>query len=229
MKKLILALLSIFIIGMLTACQSISTLANAGTTTNTEIAQHTDSTDTFVSPNRLFFTDIESYNKYVSETELPDSFVTAEELACFGTFVGFCSVSDFYNEDYSYYHYSFIDPNGVDLMIVIKNTPYDDSIELNALTVSSNMTDMRNLNKAQSGIITHNNISYLYSSVSNLYSIRFSIDGVYFKLECSGGFGKYPTNKQETVITRLLSITTEKATGAIADIQAAISNTESKS
>lgn len=229
MKKLILVLLSIFVFCTLAACQASNISANAGTTNSTEIAQHTDSTDTFVSPNRLFFNDIESYNKYVSETELPDSFVTAEELACFGTFDGFCSVSDFYNEDYSYYHYSFIDPNGVDLMIVIKNTPYDDSIELNALTVSSNMTDMRNLNKAQSGIITHNNISYLYSSVSNLYSIRFSIDGVYFKLECSGGFSKYPTDGQETMLTRLLSITTEKASGAIADIQAAISNIETKS
>lgn len=221
MKKFLI-LLIIFVFFYLSACNASQLPKNTDMETKGTIIQCSDETfyeDVF--PNNLYFTDVESYNDYLAETNLPKNFVTAEALKCIGSFYGFLGQSDFHNYDYSEYYYILTDANQKNIGFYIDHTQDEPLTSTNILTITDGMKDMRFLDTDQSGIIVRNGVTYQYRQ-GWLISIKWYQKGIEFTIGFNYDEVVAPLGKNESFLNQLFSLSDVSLTNVMKVFESAL-------
>lgn len=112
------------------------------------------------------------YTKFIKIADLPENFVTYDELSHFGSFSAFICTSDSSRNDYSRYSYKFIDDNGVKFNISISPAGSGPSHRPEDLMISDTSSKGITINKSNmlhapsdSRIVyTYGGIEYQYIS-----------------------------------------------------------------
>ena len=150
----------------------------------------------------------EDYNAYLEEGdgEIPDYFVTAEELRPFGSFQSMTS-------DFNYvisYQYDLTAQNGERIRISIRNRAVSKSGISAKGTLDPDLVgaDMRTLTEEVYGSIVRQGVQYQYYE-GKLDSISWMTEDYRFWLSFPEGQTQYPALPEDALLSRLVSVSEE--------------------
>ena len=145
---------------------------------------------------------IDEYNEFIKSEQLPDNFVTYENIKQIGEFKNLTVRSYYYFGDFSAYHYELIDPSGYEVFFNI--TTDDEEYKDYPNTSDVNPQNMRELNKQASGTLKydHNKLKYSYFN-GKLRTIQWRSQGVQYVLSVSD----YP-DTSDTFTGKLMNLET---------------------
>ncbi|MBE6655066.1 MAG: hypothetical protein E7608_06375 [Ruminococcaceae bacterium] len=154
----------------------------------------------------------ENYSLYLSflnSNNIPKDFITYDQISDIGIFSHFVCLSNADLGDYSHYVYFVKDNNDFNLSVYVERI--EDIISTENVLMNENPLDYRNISTEEKGVIIANGVKYVY-----VKGQLFSIDIQYgnFKITLDGNLMDYPTNGEDTFISRLLSPATAKAAAA---------------
>lgn len=145
---------------------------------------YTDTTLTGEIP-LLTIEDIDMYNKFISQTDLPENFVYYNDIKEFGEFDTLVFLCDIRRGEYTEYMYDFRDENAGRFSLFVKSEP-PKKFELTSQVITNvNRSDMRTLDSEQSGTYTHENIDYVFIK-GKLLSIEWKSGGLYYTISSIG-------------------------------------------
>ena len=150
------------------------------------------------------------YTEFLSINEMPNDFVSYNEIDAIGTFKGLVFLSNAYAKDYTSYMYSLVDSEGFEITLYIDHS---DDVLLKSDSVSSpDGTNMRLLSNADSGIYTSNGLKYQYIS-GELLSISWETLNINYTLCASGTpmLSNYPLT-DSTFVGKMLNSNTNMQT-----------------
>ena len=160
-----------------------------------------------------WYRSMEDYTAYTQGTQLLENFVSYEALCDFGEFVSFLNQ---YLPDASFdwcnpiSKYIVCDKNAQEVFIQIyywEDWTDRDKDYPNTLEFTSDMHDMRTHPSGLTGRIYRDNIEYAYDE-GKLSYIYWYVDNLLFSLriwDSSIKLAEYPLDKEETLVSRLLS------------------------
>lgn len=209
MKKIWILVLCLV---LFSSCSTVPTEQTGDSTYTEQLGNFTQNGGIVLPENMLSGISIFSYSEYckfLKNTELPDSFVTYEQIKELGEFEGivFLPKDTHVSDTFNRYMYSLVDENGVELSLYV----YQNEVILpdDASVVSSDTSDLRNLKTPTSGIRQIGDIYYRYDLGGSLVSIMWITNQTKFSLSANdSGLGSYPTDKKETVVSKLLDRST---------------------
>lgn len=168
----------------------------------------------------LGFSSLSEYEEhFTAQGGYPDGFITYDDLKLLGEFSGFVSQSYYGNNpDYSYYHYSIMLPNGIEISVNIYPEWLPQKQWLwDIASVKSTMlkSDLRTNRTGETrGTVLIEDVLYSYL-LGKLRSVTWRSGGQEIRL--SGDFDQIPEESNDSLIGRLLSYNTAK--GAIAELK----------
>ena len=154
----------------------------------------------------------QEYNAFLEEAgEIPDYFVTAEELRPFGSFRSMTSEDNVIHS----YRYNLIAQNGESVSITVVNRiPVRDLIEeKGTLDPALIGADMRTLKEKVYGSIVRHGVRYQYYEGA-LDSIQWMTEDYTFRLAALDSFANFSNLPDDALISRLLSVSEEEFASA---------------
>ncbi len=159
-----------------------------------------------------------SYEEYLEEIkklDVPDFYVRYEHIRVLGDFVLFSGDSQSY-----YVHYKIIDRNGFEGSFDVKPKSFLKD-NRTYLVMPDNLADMLSLPTNESGTIRRGPLHYQYTN-GKLTSILWIAGNVEFSLSGYRSLDNYPMDKEETILSRLLSPDREIALTAYRELMSGI-------
>ena len=213
MKKTLLIIVATIVLAvLLTGCQkqSLPIVNDSSTNDKTINTQGTTAQETEINSCIGLFS-IYSYSddtKFINTTELPEHFVTYEEISEFGEFKGFVRLCHEY-QNYSKLFYTFIDENGTEYSMYISYIPLaeESTVTTEKALISADKihsSDMRTASVTEAGRYLHNGIEYYYYPSGLLGNIKWRCGDIEYTLH--GGLQDYPINEKTTAIGKLLNL-----------------------
>ncbi len=164
--------------------------------------------DVHVDEYQLSIFSYDEYVKFTKTADLPEYFVTYEDISQFGEFSGFVCLSKSEMGDYSSLFYSFVDETGADLCMYVDYIPKGNTLvgkfEMQIIKETNiNALDMRTASVSESSAYSHNGIEYLYFPSGKLHSIVWRRGDIEYIVHHD--LSTYPTDKS-TAISKLLKL-----------------------
>ena len=219
--KHLLVLLTILSILVMTAChQSTNNSQPSAQPSATEL---TSTTPSSVYPIFVDYENLEDYNRFIDTTsELPENFITAEDLHSFGTFTYFTC---FDLPSFSSYSYNFCLENGFTFLITVvhensqdKNAEDDYESTWKRLEDPKFTSDMRYLTEKNTGKAIVGDITYMYN-LGKLSSLSWRIDDTMISIFFTvSNIDEFPTESTDSILCCLLSASESISASAIKDI-----------
>lgn len=164
----------------------------------------------------LTFESENEYAEFLDLNEMPNNFVTYDEIKTIGIFECLVFLSDAYAEDYSSYMYSLVDSEGFGITLYVD---HNQGVLSNSDSVSNlHGTNMRMLSDTRSGVFISEGLKYQYIS-GELFSISWKTQNINYTL-CAFGeamLSKYPISESTFVGKMLNSNTSTQAFDTVFD------------
>ena len=160
--------------------------------------------------------DEDEYAEFIkTEEDLPDDFVSMDQLRGFGRFCSFvCN-----GPTYSTYGYSLKDLKGEHITICIEHGSWIDYDWDTFLDLSEAGTNMRSLTEVKDGYIYRDGVLYEYN-MGRLYSMQWLVnDTVYDISFASNGTDRYENIPEDSVLYRLLSVSEADFQSGLAELE----------
>lgn len=167
--------------------------------------------EAYVEEYQLSFYSYDEYVKFTQTADLPEYFVSFEDISEFGEFSGFVCLSKSEHGDYSSLFYTFVDETGTESSMYVDYIPKgsltnEETAKPILGTAIINASDMRTANVTESSKYLYNGIEYSYYSSGKLHSITWCCGDIEYKLH--ENLSKYPTTDKATAISKLLNLQT---------------------
>ncbi len=184
---------------------------NVGIETSPEATSKSSEENTTLKPQKhdlvISQKTVEAYEDYqalLDSADLPDKFVSYEQIRMFGDFRSVWFQTKNSQVDYKICAYRLTDETGFEysLSVYLQNNLEGIVASNPTCVVNINENDMRRLNTEESGHYDYNNLVYVYH-LGLLKSINWEIDGVTYRL--TGSLSDYP-NVTSTPLGKLIDL-----------------------